>query len=36
MRFAITVALKNITEAIELCVEVRDERGLPLTVKRNP
>lgn len=26
-------ALKNITEAIELCLEVRAERGLPLTVE---
>jgi predicted RNase H-like HicB family nuclease len=29
-------ALKNIAEALELCVEVRAERGLPLTVERNP
>ena len=27
------VALKNIREAIELCLEVRAERGLPLTVE---
>jgi predicted RNase H-like HicB family nuclease len=26
-------ALKNITKAIELCLEVRAERGLPLTVE---
>jgi len=26
-------ALKNITEAIELCLEVRAELGLPLTVE---
>ena len=26
-------ALKNITEAIELCLEVRAKRGLPLTVE---
>jgi len=26
-------ALKNIKEAIELCVEVRAERGMPLTVE---
>ncbi|MGQ9626746.1 MAG: type II toxin-antitoxin system HicB family antitoxin [Anaerolineae bacterium] len=26
-------ALKNIKEAIELCLEVRREKGLPLTVK---
>ena len=26
-------ALKNIREAIELCLEVRAERGLPLTVE---
>jgi len=26
-------ALKNIGEAIELCLEVRAERGLPLTVE---
>jgi predicted RNase H-like HicB family nuclease len=26
-------ALKNIKEAIELCLEVRAERGLPLTVE---
>jgi predicted RNase H-like HicB family nuclease len=26
-------ALKNIEEAIALCVEVRAERGLPLTVE---
>ena len=26
-------ALKNITEAIGLCLEVRAERGLPLTVE---
>lgn len=26
-----TQALKNIREAIELCLEVRAERGLPLT-----
>jgi hypothetical protein len=26
-------ALKNITEAIELCLEVRAERRLPLTVE---
>ncbi len=26
-------ALKNIKEAIELCLEVRSERGLPLTVE---
>ena len=29
-------ALKNITEALELCVEVRAKRGLPLPVERNP
>ncbi|MDD2764666.1 MAG: type II toxin-antitoxin system HicB family antitoxin [Opitutaceae bacterium] len=28
-----TQALKNIREAIELCLEVRAERGLPLTVE---
>ena len=27
------VALKNIREAIELCLEVRAERGLPLTIE---
>ena len=26
-------AIKNIQEAIELCLEVRAERGLPLTVE---
>ncbi|QQS54859.1 MAG: type II toxin-antitoxin system HicB family antitoxin [Candidatus Competibacteraceae bacterium] len=26
-------ALKNIQEAIQLCLEVRAERGLPLTVE---
>jgi predicted RNase H-like HicB family nuclease len=26
-------ALKNIKEAMELCLEVRAERGLPLTVE---
>ena len=26
-------ALKNIKEAIEMCLEVRAERGLPLTVE---
>jgi len=26
-------AMKNIKEAIELCMEVRAERGLPLTVE---
>jgi predicted RNase H-like HicB family nuclease len=26
-------ALKNIKEAIQLCLEVRAERGLPLTVE---
>ncbi|MBI3885461.1 MAG: type II toxin-antitoxin system HicB family antitoxin [Opitutae bacterium] len=26
-------ALKNIGEAIELCLEVRAERGLPLTIE---
>ena len=26
-------AMKNIKEAIELCLEVRAERGLPLTVE---
>jgi predicted RNase H-like HicB family nuclease len=26
-------ALKNIKEAIELCLEVRAQRGLPLTVE---
>ena len=26
-------ALKNVREAIELCLEVRAERGLPLTVE---
>jgi predicted RNase H-like HicB family nuclease len=26
-------ALKNIKEAIQLCLEVRGERGLPLTVE---
>ena len=28
-----TAALKNIKEAIALCLEVRAERGLPLTVE---
>jgi predicted RNase H-like HicB family nuclease len=28
-----SAALKNIREAIELCLEVRAERGLPLTVE---
>ncbi len=28
-----TEALKNIAEAIELCLEVRAERGLPLTIE---
>jgi predicted RNase H-like HicB family nuclease len=28
-----SAALKNIKEAIELCLEVRAERGLPLTVE---
>ena len=28
-------ALKNIKEAITLCLEVRAERGLPLTGKHN-
>ena len=28
-----TEALKNIREAIELCLEVRAERGLPLTIE---
>lgn len=28
-----TEALKNIEEAIELCLEVRAERGLPLTIE---
>jgi len=28
-----TEALKNIKEAIALCLEVRAERGLPLTVE---
>lgn len=27
------VALRNIEEAIELCLEVRAERGLPLTIE---
>jgi predicted RNase H-like HicB family nuclease len=27
-------ALKNMTEAIEMCIEVRAEQGLPLTVVR--
>jgi len=27
------VALENIKEAIRLCLEVREELGLPLTVK---
>ncbi|MBE34706.1 MAG: HicB family protein [Opitutaceae bacterium] len=26
-------AMKNIEEAIELCLEVRSERGLPLTIE---
>jgi predicted RNase H-like HicB family nuclease len=26
-------ALKNIQEAIQLCLEVRAERGLPLTIE---
>ena len=26
-------ALKNVREAIELCLEVRAERGLPLTIE---
>jgi predicted RNase H-like HicB family nuclease len=26
-------ALKNVQEAIELCLEVRAERGLPLTIE---
>ena len=26
-------ALRNISEAIELCLEVRAERGLPLTIE---
>jgi len=26
-------AIKNIREAIELCLEVRAERGLPLTIE---
>jgi predicted RNase H-like HicB family nuclease len=26
-------ALKNIREAIELCLDVRAERGLPLTIE---
>lgn len=26
-------ALENITEAIQLCLEVRAERGLPLTIE---
>ena len=28
-----TEALKNIEEAIEVCLEVRAERGLPLTIE---
>ncbi|MBP7142548.1 MAG: type II toxin-antitoxin system HicB family antitoxin [Opitutaceae bacterium] len=28
-------ALKNVREAIELCLEVRAERGLPLTIETN-
>lgn len=28
-----SAALKNVREAIELCLEVRAERGLPLTVE---
>lgn len=28
-----STALKNVREAIELCLEVRAERGLPLTVE---
>jgi predicted RNase H-like HicB family nuclease len=28
-----TAALKNVREAIELCLEARAERGLPLTVE---
>lgn len=27
------VALKNVREAIRLCLEVRSERGMPLTVE---
>jgi predicted RNase H-like HicB family nuclease len=27
------IALKNVREAIELCLEVRAERGLPLTIE---
>jgi predicted RNase H-like HicB family nuclease len=27
------VALKNVREAIKLCLEVRAERGMPLTVE---
>ncbi|RJP86571.1 MAG: type II toxin-antitoxin system HicB family antitoxin [Desulfobacteraceae bacterium] len=26
-------AIKNVTEAIHLCLEVRAERGLPLTIE---
>ncbi len=29
-------ALKNVREAIGLCLEVRAERGLPLTVETQP
>jgi len=28
-----SAALKNVREAIELCLEVRAERGLPLTIE---
>jgi predicted RNase H-like HicB family nuclease len=28
-------ALKNVKEAISLCLEVRAERGIPLTVETN-
>ncbi len=28
-----TEALKNIEEAIELCIEVRREQGLPITIQ---
>ena len=28
-----TEALKNIKEAVALCIEVRAERGLPLTIE---
>jgi len=28
-----SAALKNVREAIELCLEVRAERGLPMTIE---